>query len=62
MQIVPIFIAIKSTEEVSKGGEKRYWEDIDPSYMSEESTHDSDGEITVQKHTLSFRSDGRFVV
>ena len=35
-----------------------YWDQINPSYMSEESTHESDGEVVVHKHTPVFRSEG----
>ena len=35
-----------------------YWDQINPSYMSEESTYESDGEVVVHKHTPVFRSEG----
>lgn len=41
-----------------KDGERKYWDSIDPSFMSEESTHESDGEHVVHKHTPTFRSEG----
>ena len=45
-----------------KGGEKVYWDQINPSYMSEESTHESDGEVVVHKHTPVFRLEGKGVI
>ena len=41
-----------------KKGEQKYWNDIDPSFMSEESTHECDGELVVRKNTPTFRSEG----
>ena len=41
-----------------KKGEEKYWNDIDASFMSEESTHECDGELVVRKHTPTFRSEG----
>ena len=39
-----------------------YWDQINPSYMSEESTHESDGEVVVHKHTPVFRSEGKGMI
>ena len=44
-----------------KGQEQLYWDSIDPSYMSEESTHESGEEVVVHKHTPPFRSEGETV-
>ena len=38
-----------------------YWDGIDPSYMSEEHTHESAGKVVVHKHT-PFRSEGETVL
>ena len=43
-----------------KGKEKEYWDSLDPSFMSEESAHESDGELVMHKHTPVYRSEGRF--
>ena len=39
-----------------------YWDQINLSYMSEESTHESDGEVVVHKHTPVFRSEGKGMI
>ena len=41
-----------------KGKEKEYWNSIDPSFMSEESSHESEGELVMHRHTPVFRSEG----
>ena len=34
-----------------KGREKEYWDFIDPSFMSEESAYESEGELVMHRHT-----------
>ena len=41
-----------------KGKEKNYWSSLDPSFMSEESAHESEGELVMHKHTPVYRSEG----
>ena len=35
-----------------KGREKEYWDFIDPSFMSEESAYESEGELVMYRHTI----------
>ena len=44
-----------------KDAEMALWEQIDASYMSEESTHESEDGIVVYKHSPSFRSSSKCV-
>ena len=50
--------ALYTTSKVFEG-EVGYWDTIDASFMSQESTHESDGELVMHNHTPVFHSDGR---
>ena len=41
-----------------KGKGKTFWDSINASFMSEESAHESEGELVMYKHTPEYRSDG----
>ena len=56
----PFFIQLYTRgAQFLKGNEHEYWSSIDASYMSEESSHESDGEVVMHKHVPTYRSDGK---
>ena len=57
----PSFIQLYTRRKrLLKGGEKVYRDQINSSYTSEESTHESDGKVVVHKHTPVFPLKARF--
>ena len=43
----------------AKTAELKYWDELGPEYMSEESTVEEDGDVFIKKHTPIWRSDGK---
>ena len=51
MHIIILNIVVRPSQEVCQEKEEKYWCEIDPSYMSEESTVEDDQETTIRKRT-----------
>lgn len=43
----------------AKTTELKYWDQLGPEYMSEESTVEDEGDVFIKKHTPVWRSDGK---
>ena len=48
----------KRRAKYMKGKEKNYWSSLDPSFMSEGSAHESEGELVMHKHIRVYCSEG----
>ena len=53
-----VSLTLHPSQEVLERWREKYWDSIDPSFMSKESTHECDGESVVHKHIPTFRSEG----